>query len=992
MIQENCDDFLFANIETNSGSRTPTNHQSEHGSSENGQIPLSPTSKVNGLEKQLYDKRQEICEQQNELKTAALLGQGLLEKNGQLQQDFDAVLEDYKAQHDLLNQARYELERKTEYLVQLGVTDQDFLSNPSELSFDGNGTAIYPLRKHNSTLSEDIMRQKLKDLELDNEELKDERKDLQQINDQLSDKLRMISKRFHEDQNYADSRTKDLETKLEMITAEGTDVESKLQQMIEELVESQRMRNALVEENEELRVGLEQSQEKELILAKENREMQETYQESIFELQRANEERRDLREQLKRMQAEKIFVNDTIIKNSEERRSSIGRQSWNDNTDMNTSNTLQLTPNSKKPSNSITARKLSSNTSSLKSDAFKTDKPSSESNKNTSKTENFETTKNLESKKLNPKLTSQHSIRSSATNASNSTFTRAQNEFQKGRRGFANLANELQGGNHSTPVKGSGRHDVNYSVTETPTTANFKPPHVSTPVNFGMGQGDKSDFRNDFRNEMRNNYMGDSQSCSSECDGDADSVVQAKREHVRRRIDRSPDKSTRETRKSRISSGNQQNSRNVAKSVDIEMINHQNSKSNSDRLKIEMNSGSASTKPRRVKLEDYQQKTTNFAKPEFINTESQDDQTLKIEQAQFSQWNSMTQSEKRNQMRKTQSSGVLDIVMRCSREYEDRIENPRNLPGPMITQHSFYRSRHRLLSDISGSHSSLTGSEAITEVATIVSLDHNKRPLGQPGIPGTDDLDNTVNERTEKHDNYQQKLLNPNSSFIITEIEIDETTRQRARTRARTIDSQYLTVNNQSVGGIRQVNSAIRLVKEVAGSDMLGNWQHKANEVLLSGLETIQDYNENPNAPKFQIGEPPIFQAGSSNDSSNCSTPTPEKHPDSRDFRDSNSPMVNRTPLLRKGENIINVAKKNEQPRRKTETPPNSPKKNLANVHPFAKHSFFMNTPPRRYEPPPYTFKELMQMNTNRIGVYPALSRPKNYISSSFSPKYPNTK
>ena len=198
--------------------------------------------------------------------------------------------------------------------------------------------------------------------------------------------------------------------------------------------------------------------------------------------------------------------------------------------------------------------------------------------------------------------------------------------------------------------------------------------------------------------------------------------------------------------------------------------------------------------------------------------------------------------------------------------------------------------------------------------------------------------------------------------------------------------------NNQSVGGIRQVNSAIRLVKEVAGSDMLGNWQHKANEVLLSGLETIQDYNENPNAPKFQIGEPPIFQAGSSNDSSNCSTPTPEKHPDSRDFRDSNSPMVNRTPLLRKGENIINVAKKNEQPRRKTETPPNSPKKNSANVHPFAKHSFFMNTPPRRYEPPPYTFKELMQMNTNRIGVYPALSRPKNYISSSFSPKYPNTK
>ena len=744
MIQENCDDFLFANIETNSGSRTPTNHQSEHGSSENGQIPLSPTSKVNGLEKQLYDKRQEICEQQNELKTAALLGQGLLEKNGQLQQDFDAVLEDYKAQHDLLNQARYELERKTEYLVQLGVTDQDFLSNPSELSFDGNGTAIYPLRKHNSTLSEDIMRQKLKDLELDNEELKDERKDLQQINDQLSDKLRMISKRFHEDQNYADSRTKDLETKLEMITAEGTDVESKLQQMIEELVESQRMRNALVEENEELRVGLEQSQEKELILAKENREMQETYQESIFELQRANEERRDLREQLKRMQAEKIFVNDTIIKNSEERRSSIGRQSWNDNTDMNTSNTLQLTPNSKKPSNSITARKLSSNTSSLKSDAFKTDKPSSESNKNTgwfckkitkrtsdnlssklpqiimtidisergvfitqkynifrkppciSKTENFETTKNLESKKLNPKLTSQHSIRSSATNASNSTFTRAQNEFQKGRRGFANLANELQGGNHSTPVKGSGRHDVNFSVTETPTTANFKPPHVSTPVNFGMGQGDKSDFRNDFRNEMRNNYMGDSQSCSSESDGDADSVVQAKREHVRRRIDRSPDKSTRETRKSRTSSGNHQNSRNVAKSVDIEMINHQNSKSNSDRLKIEMNSGSASTKPRRVKLEDYQQKTTNFAKPEFINTESQDDQTLKIEQAQFSQWNSMTQSEKRNQMRKTQSSGVLDIVMRCSREYEDRIENPRNLPGPMITQHSFYRSRHRL--------------------------------------------------------------------------------------------------------------------------------------------------------------------------------------------------------------------------------------------------------------------------------------------------------
>ena len=90
-------------------------------------------------------------------------------------------------------------------------------------------------------------------------------------------------------------------------------------------------------------------------------------------------------------------------------------------------------------------------------------------------------------------------------------------------------------------------------------------------------------------------------------------------------------------------------------------------------------------------------------------------------------------------------------------------------------------------------------------------------------------------------------------------------------------------------GGIRPVNSAVRLVKEVAGSDMLGNWQHKANEVLLSGLETIQDYEKNPNAPKFQVGDPPIFQAGSSNESSNCSTPTPEKFPN------SNSPMVNRT-------------------------------------------------------------------------------------------------
>jgi len=216
-----------------------------------------------------------------------------------------------------------------------------------------------------------------------------------------------------------------------------------------------------------------------------------------------------------------------------------------------------------------------------------------------------------------------------------------------------------------------------------------------------------------------------------------------------------------------------------------------------------MNSGSSSTKPRRVKMEDYQKKsenedyqqktTTEFTKPDFKNTDSQDDQTENIEQAQFLQWNSMTKSEKRYQMRKTQSSGVLDIVMRCSREYEERVKNPGNLPGPMIAQHSFYRSRNRLLSDISGSHSSLTGSEAITEVATIVSLDQNKRPLGQPGIPGTNDLDNTVHERTEKHDNYQQKILNPNSSFIITEIEINETTKQRARTRARTIDSQYLT-------------------------------------------------------------------------------------------------------------------------------------------------------------------------------------------------------
>ena len=98
------------------------------------------------------------------------------------------------------------------------------------------------------------------------------------------------------------------------------------------------------------------------------------------------------------------------------------------------------------------------------------------------------------------------------------------------------------------------------------------------------------------------------------------------------------------------------------------------------------------------------------------------------------------------------------------------------------------------MSDISGSHSSLTGSEAITEVATIVSQDRNRqRPLGQPGIPGTEDLDNTVHERTEKYDNHQQKVMNPNDSFIITEIEIDETTRHRARTRARTIDSQYLT-------------------------------------------------------------------------------------------------------------------------------------------------------------------------------------------------------
>ena len=91
-------------------------------------------------------------------------------------------------------------------------------------------------------------------------------------------------------------------------------------------------------------------------------------------------------------------------------------------------------------------------------------------------------------------------------------------------------------------------------------------------------------------------------------------------------------------------------------------------------------------------------------------------------------------------------------------------------------------------------------------------------------------------------------------------------------------------------GGIHQVNSAVRLVKEVAGSDMLGNWQHKANEVLLTGLETIQDYKQNPNAPRFQVGEKPMFQAGSSNESSNCSTPTPEKTQ-----KIGQSPMVNRT-------------------------------------------------------------------------------------------------
>merc|ERR1712071_558390 len=109
--------------------------------------------------------------------------------------------------------------------------------------------------------------------------------------------------------------------------------------------------------------------------------------------------------------------------------------------------------------------------------------------------------------------------------------------------------------------------------------------------------------------------------------------VQAKREHVRRRIDRSPDKSTRETRetrRSRIKSGEHQISRNAAKSVDIEMVNNQNSKHNRNRLKIEMKSGSGSTKPRRVKMEDYEQKTTEFTKPEVKDTDSQDDQTENI--------------------------------------------------------------------------------------------------------------------------------------------------------------------------------------------------------------------------------------------------------------------------------------------------------------------------------------------------------------------------
>ena len=53
------------------------------------------------------------------------------------------------------------------------------------------------------------------------------------------------------------------------------------------------------------------------------------------------------------------------------------------------------------------------------------------------------------------------------------------------------------------------------------------------------------------------------------------------------------------------------------------------------------------------------------------------------------------------------------------------------------------------------------------------------------------------------------------------------------------------------------MSSAIRLVKEVAGSDMLGQWQNKANKVLLAGLETIslrENHDSGDSNTIFRIG------------------------------------------------------------------------------------------------------------------------------------------
>jgi len=102
----------------------------------------------------------------SEMEVIAKLGKRLAERNSSISKELSFLSHQNSIIKEQLSQAKHDLENKTKILINCGIYTE--LESPST----SQSESYFPLRNSYSTLSEDLRKQQIKDLEFENEDIK----------------------------------------------------------------------------------------------------------------------------------------------------------------------------------------------------------------------------------------------------------------------------------------------------------------------------------------------------------------------------------------------------------------------------------------------------------------------------------------------------------------------------------------------------------------------------------------------------------------------------------------------------------------------------------------------------------------------------------------------------------------------------------------------------------------------------------------------------